>query len=208
MIGQQQRNILNDLGIDLWIPRDVACQNLTALSIWRDQSESSVADVAWIEQSVPTQPDIVVKSVVPIKHNNSVESLVVESLPIEKVQHSSDTSLILEPVQLQLLSLPHVVIVIDATHLSHATQQLWHNIQQAIHAEYQVLNWPFPMLNFQDNRGLQHYIQGFLDVHCLDKKIICLGEIPQMKGEILQLASLDELIEQPILKKRLWQLLQ
>ena len=42
MIGQQ-RQILTELGIDLWIPRDAACQNSDLDSIWRDERPDNTA---------------------------------------------------------------------------------------------------------------------------------------------------------------------
>src|SRR5690606_1359460 len=53
------------------------------------------------------------------------------------------------------------------------------------------------------------YIQGFLDGMSAEKNIIFLGTVPYISNsKIIQLASLQEMLDQPILKKRLWQFMQ
>jgi len=43
----------------------------------------------------------------------------------------------------------------------------------------------------------------------VDKDLIALGEIPHLQqADLHQLASLQEMLDQPILKKRLWQFMQ
>jgi len=43
----------------------------------------------------------------------------------------------------------------------------------------------------------------------LEKNIISLGSIPHVThNKMIQLASLQEMLDQPILKKRLWQFMQ
>ena len=61
----------------------------------------------------------------------------------------------------------------------------------------------------QDGRGASSYIQGFLDVFSTEKNVLCLGEIPHLQAShSIQLASLQEMLIQPLLKKRLWQFMQ
>ena len=208
MIGQQ-RQILTDLGIDLWIPREIACQNLTPNSIWRDQGQDQeqmlpIADLAETIH-VPEPSQVVAPVVVPPVKAEIAPSHAQAKL---EVQVTQAVAIDAKQFELQLLCLAHCVIVIDATALSVEAKQLWSNIHVALAAEYQQLNWPLPLLNWQDAHGASSYIQGFLNAHGMDKQIIGLGALPCAPEKMLTLASLDEMLIQPILKKQLWHYIQ
>jgi hypothetical protein len=65
------------------------------------------------------------------------------------------------------------------------------------------------MLQLQDGRGAAMYIQGFVDALRQERKVISLGQLPYLNNtEMFELASLQEMIEQPLLKRRLWQFMQ
>ncbi|EFF82047.1 hypothetical protein HMP0015_2492 [Acinetobacter haemolyticus ATCC 19194] len=216
MIGQQ-RNILAAMGIDVWIPRDVVCQKNTAPSLWRDQiidqptqySEPVQNNDARITQDAPmasveTQPAIVRESSQQVELD---EKPVVKDSVIEKEQ-----IVITAPVQafeLQMYVLENCALLVESSQLSDAQRQLWQNIQKARLGQYAELKWPFPLAAFQESRGLSSYIQGFLDATANNKKILCLGQLDFIQHtNILHLASLEEMIAQPLLKRRLWQLMQ
>lgn len=216
MIGQQ-RNILAAMGIDVWIPRDVVCQKNTAPSLWRDQiidqptqySEPVQNNDARITQDAPmasveTQPAIVRESSQQVE---LVEKSVVQAPVVEKEQ-----IVITAPVQafeLQMYVLENCVLLVESSQLNDAQRQLWQNIQKARLGQYAELKWPFPLAAFQESRGLSSYIQGFLDATANNKKILCLGQLDFIQHtNILHLASLEEMIAQPLLKRRLWQLMQ
>lgn len=207
MIGQQ-RQILTELGIDLWIPRDAACQNLDLDSIWRDERPDNTA----LELHAHPVPVVTAKTVVtdqivatpnstPIQQQPVQESI---AAPIAHVVQATNLHKNIKKFELQLLSLPQYVVVIDSSDLSVEAQQLWANIHAALQAEYQQLNWPFPLLNLQDPQGAYSYMQGFLAVHGLDKQLLVLGELPCMPQQSRKLPSLDDMLAQPILKKQLW----
>lgn len=207
MIGQQ-RQILTELGIDLWIPRDAACQNLDLDSIWRDQRPDNTA----LELDPHPVPVVTAKTVVtdqivatpnstPIQQQPVQESI---AAPIAHVVQATNLHKNIKKFEFQLLSLPQYVVVIDSSDLSVEAQQLWANIHAALQAEYQQLNWPFPLLNLQDPQGAYSYMQGFLAVHGLDKQLLVLGELPYMPQQSRKLPSLDDMLAQPILKKQLW----
>ncbi|WP_407411050.1 hypothetical protein [Acinetobacter sp.] len=207
MIGQQ-RQILTELGIDLWIPRDAACQNLDLDSIWRDERPDNTA----LELHAHPVPVVTAKTVVtdqivatpnstPIQQQPVQESI---AAPIAHVVQATNLHKNIKKFELQLLSLPQYVVVIDSSDLSVEAQQLWANIHAALQAEYQQLNWPFPLLNLQDPQGAYSYMQGFLAVHGLDKQLLVLGELPYMPQQSRKLPSLDDMLAQPILKKQLW----
>ncbi|MCU4379110.1 hypothetical protein [Acinetobacter haemolyticus] len=216
MIGQQ-RNILAAMGIDVWIPRDVVCQKNTAPSLWRDQiidqptqySEPVQNNDARITQDAPmasveTQPATVRESSQQVELD---EKPVVKDSVIEKEQ-----IVITAPVQafeLQMYVLENCALLVESSQLNDAQRQLWQNIQKARLGQYAELKWPFPLAAFQESRGLSSYIQGFLDATANNKKILCLGQLDFIQHtNILHLASLEEMIAQPLLKRRLWQLMQ
>ena len=174
MIGHQ-RDILATLGIDIWIPKDALCQKMPSSSIWRDQA--AVEDITEI-----IVPKAVALPAVEVQFKaeptQTVAPVVSLAQPIEL--QAEPLANVLEPqviaqvaaFQLQAFALPHCVIVVDATSMSSEQQQLWNNIQHAISAEYALLQWPFPLLEFQDGRGAESYVQGFLDALSVDKNIL------------------------------------
>ena len=212
MIGHQ-RDILATLGIDIWIPKDVACQNMPSSSIWRDQAAPEYLTEIVIAKSQPEIP--IAPQVEQSKVLERTEALitpsVIKEVPAQAVALSVEErpALQIAPFQLQAFGLPDCVIVVDATEMTAEQQQLWNNIQQALQAEYYELQWPFPLLNFQDSRGVDSYVHGFLDAISADKNIILIGQLPYLADpKSINLASLQEMLDQPLLKKRLWQFMQ
>lgn len=212
MIGHQ-RDILATLGIDIWIPKDVACQNMPSSSIWRDQAAPEYLTEIVIAKSQPEIP--IAPQIEQPKVLDRTEALitpsVIKEVPTEVAPLAIEerTALQIAPFQLQAFGLPDCVIVVDATEMTAEQQQLWNNIQQAVQAEYYELQWPFPLLNFQDSRGVDSYVHGFLDAISADKNIILIGQLPYLADpQSINLAGLQEMLDQPLLKKRLWQFMQ
>ncbi|MEG0653298.1 MAG: hypothetical protein RR479_13930 [Acinetobacter sp.] len=213
MIGQQ-RNILATLGIDLWIPRDVVCQKNTAPSLWRDQvvedtqqSSTLTFDTPPITQQIPTQiPVSITKFEAPQEIEVIAQPAVKEA--IAEKEHIVITTQI-QTFELQMYVVENCAILIEGSQLSDPQRQLWQNIQKAKLGQYAELKWPFPLAAFQESRGLSSYIQGFLDATATNKKILCLGQLEFIQhSNILHLASLEEMLAQPLLKRRLWQFMQ
>lgn len=208
MIGHQ-RGILAALGIDIWIPRDEACQQ-HQVSIWRDQATPELHSEIILPQTARHEPlpQEIVPVPVRIVELDEVKEVVEAPVTAAPVQEERQIQHI-PPFSLQALNLPHCVIVMNATEMTEETQHLWSNIQRAMQGEFYELNWPFPWANMQDGRGVESYIQGFLDMMSMEKNIIFLGSVPYVHPvKMIQLASLQEMLEQPILKKRLWQFMQ
>ncbi|ARD28365.1 hypothetical protein [Acinetobacter lactucae] len=211
MIGQQ-RNILATLGIDVWIPKTQVCQKNNAQSLWRDHAAEEGEPIILpskndlvLEQ--PTKPQV---NEIPKVEPEIVAQLSVEVTPVVppriEVQASAVT---IASFELQAFALEKCVIFLDVTNLADEEKQLWSNIQKAKIGQYAELKWPFPLASYQDQRGAGSYIQGFLDAVAADKKILCLGECSYIQhANIIHLASLKEMLEKPLLKKRLWQLMQ
>ena len=217
MIGQQ-RNILATLGIDVWIPRDIVCQKNTASALWRDQNieqntqTSSIQFDSQVSQNVTEikveQQSVAIQEVELLQQKQEavVQPIAKQSL-IEKEQIVITAQI--QSFELQMYVLENCAILLESSQLSDAQRMLWQNIQKAKLGQYAELKWPFPLAAFQESRGLSSYIQGFLDATATSKKILCLGQLDFIQhSNILHLASLEEMLAQPVLKKRLWQLMQ
>lgn len=214
MIGQQ-RNILAAIGIDIWIPKDVVCEKNTAAHLWRDQVvdnhtpieeisfASNLAEAHDLEQPTISEPVVEVQS----RPQEITPKPIIREATTAKPQIVVEGSV--QSFELQMYVLENCSILVESSQLNTEQQLLWQNIQKAKLGYYAELKWPFPLAEFQDSRGLPSYIQGFLDATSNNKKILCLGKLEFIQhSNILHLASLEEMISQPLLKKRLWQLMQ
>ena len=208
MIGHQ-RDILATLGIDIWIPKGDVCQQ-HQVSIWRDQAPAELHSEIILPQPTQIAPVEKAPLIAPEPVTVEAKAEVKSKVPVMVAPIQEQREILhIPPFNLQALSLEHCTIVIDATEMTEQTQLLWTNIQRVLQSEFYELNWPFPWVNLQDGRGVESYIQGFLDMMSLGKNIISLGSIPHVThNKMIQLASLQEMLDQPILKKRLWQFMQ
>lgn len=214
MIGHQ-REVLASLGIDLWVPDFLPSQQNVATSIWRDQSATEIISEIVRPQSQPEAKSIPEHPLVQNKLPHPAPPAEIATQPIEQEvvtglkEEIIREAIHVEAFQLQAVSLEHCALVIEATQLSVEQQQLWQNIVQALPAQKYALNWPFPLLNFQDGRGVQSYIQGFIDGVSQGKTVIALGFIPNANSiKVTQSASLQEMLDQPLLKKALWDMMR
>ncbi|MEQ1451644.1 hypothetical protein [Acinetobacter seifertii] len=213
MIGQQ-RNILATLGIDVWIPRTQVCQKNNAHTLWRDQVVEAhipinipvAVDIPAFEQG-PSDPELPEVAKVVEEPSIAIVDVPQPEVVVEKpivVERE-----VIAPFELQAYCLEKCVIFVDVTALEKEEKQLWANIQSAKVGHYAELRWPFPLAAYQDQRGVGSYIQGFLDAVAAEKKILCLGKCTYIQhANIIHLASLKEMLDKPLLKKRLWQLMQ
>lgn len=214
MIGHQ-REVLASLGIDLWVPAFLPSQQNATTSIWRDQSTTEIISEIVRPQSQPEAKSIPEHPSVKNKLPHPAPPVEIATQPIEQEvvtalkEEIVREAIHVEAFQLQAVALERCALVIEATQLSLEQQQLWQNIVQALPAQKYALNWPFPLLNFQDGRGVQSYIQGFIDGLSQGKTVIALGSIPNANGiKVTQSASLQEMLDQPLLKKALWHMMR
>lgn len=206
MIGHQ-RDVLNALGIDLWIPKVEVCRPYQS-SIWRDQAPPEhISEIILPNlQNLVVEPAPVLKAEVVLPTTLPVQNTVVE--PIVEVELRP--FLQIDPFVLEVVSTEHCVLLIDAANINEDEQLLWLNIQRAVHSEFSILQWPFAWLKFQDGRGASSYVNGFIEgMRESTKNVLCLGEIPHLESsDYIQLASLRDMLQEPKLKKRLWQFMQ
>jgi len=207
----QQRNILAAMGVDVWIPRAMICQKKPPVCSWRDQIllEDHVA-VAVANQQVlaasQAKPELI-KHIEPIAQlkDRQPPTTVVEieqstlETPTSTLPKDQTVVVMQQAFTLEAYCLDQVIIVVESSQLS---------IQSSVSGYYHELKWPLPLENFRDGRGVHAYIQGFLDALALDKRILILGQLDFIShAQSMQLASLQEMIDQPLLKRRLWQLM-
>lgn len=229
---EHQRSILAVLGIDLWVPKtDVPTRTITE-ALYQDQTASeypiSINQVG-IDQPVFQQnsQNVATQVVKTESHDKQpvhevslllkkVEIKTIEyvetELPIKPVFDTDVQSIEVAPFVLQACSTEHYTLLANVTELSEDQSDLWRNIQIAASGQYHELKWPFALQNFQDGRGATLYIQGFLDAISTEKQIITVGSIyahnlavEMQKHHFVQLASLQEMLDHPQLKRSLWQ---
>ena len=224
-----QRNILKTLGIDVWVPRQGSHTQRADYSTYRDtQTNFAVPPVmgAEMQQTMPSPQNHSVDQAVgranpviaaPVAEFNDIaikraKATVVEEAAIvtpARAVIAQEPAIELAAFELQAYVLSDCVLLLDVQEMNADQQRLWSNIQAAKPGDYFELKWPFALAQFQDGRGASLYIQGFIDGLAQDKKVISLGRLVHLENsEVICLASLAEMIEQPILKKRLWQFMQ
>ena len=228
---EHQRSIMAVMGVDIWMPKTDVNTRAYSNSLYRDQA----APETNLFQNFKNLNDLQDQN--NLHHNNlqnqalhqvdDIQTLKQEKIiqPLAKNLHIEKTATVAEsslsistetrPIsnvdafELNALCLDNCVIVVDVTIMSAEQNQLWRNIQSAIQGQYFQLKWPFALINLQDGRGAKSYIQGFLDAISAEKTKICLGELPHTPDHsILELPNLQEMLEQPILKARLWKIMQ
>ncbi|MFW2095579.1 hypothetical protein ACG9ZL_04960 [Acinetobacter sp. ULE_I057] len=227
-VSEHQRSILATMGIELWIPK-VDVQT-------RHYENALYRDIAQVEQNIAVVPELNIHStqsnaklenqnvhpsqiekahqpeVSLLKRNPETKQTEEVSAPEQIQQQTNFTvepALQIAPFEIQAYCIESCVIFVDCTQVSTDQFTLWSNIQQAFVGHFYDLKWPFPMVQLQDGRGAAIYIQGFVDALRQERKVISLGQLPYLNNtEMFELASLQEMIDQPLLKRRLWQFMQ
>lgn len=217
---EHQRSIMAVMGIDIWMPKIEVDTRAYSNSLYRDQAAlennvfQSFKDLTNLQDQTLTQVD----DIEVLKQEKTIQP-VVKKIEVEKKVQVTELSaslndeirqtLKVDTFELQALCLAKCVIVVDVTNMTTAQNQLWRNIQSTIQGQYFELKWPFALINLQDGRGAKTYIQGFLDAICAEKTKICLGPLPHINDHaVLELVSLQGMLEQPMLKAKLWEMMQ
>lgn len=215
---EHQRSILAVLGIDLWMPKtDVHARTYTS-SLYRDQAASEVVsnqnfniDTTSLAKQEQQSAQIIPQNEVSLllkKVEQPVVEYVETAVPIatEIAEIQNVQPIYIEPFYLQAFAFEQCVIVVDGLDLTSEQNDLWLNIQAALSGQYHELRWPFALPQLQDGRGAHTYIQGFLDAMSIEKNVVSLGQLPHYENDkIIQLASLQEMIDDPQLKRKLWE---
>lgn len=177
-------------------PSNLTIENLHTLEnnkVRQQQLQQNTADVSLLRNAT--------------NHPQKAEKT--SNLTQQQAQLSAEPAIQLDAFEIQAFCIENCVILVDCTHLTTEQTTLWLNIQRAVSGQFYELKWPFPMMQYQDGKGAAMYVQGFTDTLKQERKILSLGQLVHLNhSEIIQLASLQEMIDQPILKRRLWQFMQ
>ena len=228
---EHQRSILATLGIEMWIPNANVQTRSYTTSLFRDVGDTK-ADVdihfQTLESVLPIIENNTFIAESPVGHKQDIlernksereskkEKLIdqkqekkIESHGLSKFENEIRPVLGIEAFSVQAFCLEHVTILVDSTLFSLEQSQLWMNIQASMLGLQHELKWPFPIAQFQDGRGVAVYLQGFIDAISQDKKVISLGKLPHFQNnDVIELQSLQDMLDQPLLKRDLWQLMQ
>ncbi|MDO5768390.1 MAG: hypothetical protein Q4P13_02715 [Psychrobacter sp.] len=122
----------------------------------------------------------------------------------------SDLSAKIEPFTLQGVGFNGWVLLVDKSHLSEQSQQLWQQIQLGLSLSVDQLSFPFcQSMCTQDmaNASLSGFI--FKLGRSDQVRVAALTELTQGLDDerLIRLPMLDEMIGQPNLKRQLWQVI-
>lgn len=205
MIGRD-RQILAQMGIDVWIPQHTHVQKQSARLLWRDQ----VVEKTFAPQiKAPEVP--VVQTKTPV---TSIE-VAIKPQPVQIEAHSVEPAQVMPVLPAAQFSwwcvrYQNALILTNSQGLSEKALTLWQNIQHFTQFSQLHVQWPLALEHLQEMRGFQSYIEGFIDgLSEQPLKLLCLGDavgfdslVQLRQAEVLP--SLDEMCELPELKKRLW----
>jgi hypothetical protein len=226
---EHQRSILATMGIDLWIPQVGVQTRHYQTALYRDIEQADQTSLSPIEFSTlltdatETNPSnsvtvsvqvekLQLSEVSLLKRNpetQRTEEITVSKQIQQQTRLEVEVAVELSPFEIQAYCLEHCILLVETTRLEKDQLSLWGNIQRAISGHTHELKWPFPMLQFQDGRGVNLYIQGFIDALKQEQKIMSLGQMSYLaQQDIIALPSLQEMLDEPLLKRRLWQMMQ
>lgn len=211
----QQRNMLACMGIDLWVTKDVSNLQTVENSLYRDrvvEQHQALPAVVLVDQVV-AEPEVKVVEQIAVKKQEKQESqhkVVHQADTVEAVvEPELDQVISIAPFEIQAVVLPKCILIVDGTQLSAEQQQLWVNIQAAQVGQSYSLKWPFALAQFQDGRGVTSYVHGFLAMLQQEHTLISLGQLPiTLTTKIIDLPDLQDMLDQPLLKRQLWQHMQ
>lgn len=199
MSEQQQssvhhRNILSHLGIDLWIPRDVAVEENDASVFWRDQ-------VSCAEINLNEEAELNVESI-SIEREVKLENIEPQSIiSLEKLEKEID------PFILTVLVSVKKIIFINTFDISSEERTLLNNMIHTLELVQYELKWPI-LETLKDSNFLQFYLDGFIDAKCNEFECaVLLGNRP--KGLVFtfnkEFPSLSQLLNSAQDKRDLWE---
>ncbi|MCU4436486.1 hypothetical protein KTH93_13515 [Acinetobacter bereziniae] len=227
IVSEHQRSILATMGVDLWVNKvDVQTRHYQS-ALYRDIEQSHpVIHQPFEPKNLSTQIDAErtqkpsnitaektqVAEVTLLERNPETQLTEEVSTSQHIQQHThfgTESALELSAFEIQAYAIEHCLLLVETTDLNAEQLTLWSNIQRAVSGHTHELKWPFPLPQYQDGRGANLYIQGFIDALSVERKVISLGQITHLgQQDILELPSLDEMLKEPLLKRRLWQMMQ
>lgn len=214
----QQRQMLAYMGIDLWVAKDQSHLKTVENVLYRDsvvdQHHSSIAINLPNLQQVVEYRDLNAKHVINepekiVPSPNVVKEKLETSFESEQVLVIEDEQLVVEAFELQAVVFAQHILVLDSTQLTAEQQTLLSNIQASQSGQSYQLKWPFALVHLQDGRGVSAYVAGFLAALQQEQSIVALGQLPiTLSKQLLIMPSLQEMLDEPLLKRKLWHVMQ
>lgn len=217
---EHQRSVINALGIDIWIPKNGIETYAYTPGLFRDQVEDEPKDLTQFQLTKNNEHSTTESRLQPVQilTKKAEVEVVIQTEQQSRIQTDLSTEvqsktevdepIVIAPFTIQALFTEHSMILLETTELSNSELKLWQSIHQILNAELSELNWPFNFPQFQDGRGVEVYLNGFIDAFRCDRKVFILGEIAYLNlANITQLDPLKTLINQPLLKRNVWKLI-
>lgn len=211
--------LLQQMGIQQWIPRQQATVYGHSAVLWRDEQLQSAdtvdADLFQTTQLSPPQ----VKT--RLSDNIQPSPIQSQTQPIKPADHSEYHEEFIEKepifsqnIRFQYIVLLHAQFILLTTVEDAPQQQLLRDLQKVTHSQWLQLNWPLdlPLWKWHDG-WVNAYLAGFFTVH-QDKKIIVLGDnhlskyYPPLVDRATTAPSLAQMQQDAQYKRQLWYMLQ
>lgn len=214
---QRQQLLLQQLGIQQWIPRQQDVEHKKLDILWRDGKEEAEfsSEIVLIP---PSPPEMTQTNVPPAIQNQTspsmtvtlAETSVIEPIAVDTQQEKISTETALsQTIVFDYQILIHEHFLIFAEIHDSAERTLLNNIQKACFAEQTQLKWPLHVQHWDSaDQWVESYMQGFFALHS-QPLLILLGDmvLPQCvhTREVFTAPSLQQMLETPLQKRILWQ---
>ncbi|MBF7687580.1 hypothetical protein [Acinetobacter rathckeae] len=219
-MSQQQRHLLQSMGVDVWVAKDTQAQVFVATQFWRDQVSESFD----LDEEPPQQ---VVQNLVidkPSRHigsKHNIEAVTAESItpavvknqtiapaetPLAQLEAEKVIQQVL-PFTLALLVTDQCSVLFDHTQLLAEEVLFVENLVSALGATITQLRWPIDLAGFQQSDYINSYVKGFIDSVSPQQQVILLGNLPTAVNIDItyKMQSIAELMKNPTQKRALWE---
>lgn len=226
-MNPRTRAVLSVLGVPVWAARHTRVQTISPSPVWQDQVKYS--------PSVSSEPvsrleprEQVTQAVLPHPSpstSHTVPHVVIQPPPVAKLPPQTPPSRPQTPhtkpvvaeatairFAVEVLVLRSWLLVVPSQQLEDvACRQLWEQIQTVF--AQQPVDWFWPLaegIRWQTAPYAAVALQGFFTRLHPQARVGLMGELPDqvLPDRVERLPSLSSLIEQPLHKRTLWQLLK
>jgi hypothetical protein len=224
-MNPRTRAVLSALGVPVWTARQRAVRQITPAPLWRDVVEQDNQPIQPVSR-FETREQVVQTQLGNVRiHHGSPPNIVIhlpQSTPIssQPPTPTEATVSVVKPViaeamairfAVEVLVLPSWLLVVSSQQLEDiACRQLWEQLQTVF--AKQPVEWFWPLaegVRWQTAPYAAVALQGLLARLHPQARVGLMGELPDqvLPDRVERLPSLSRLIEQPLHKRMLWQLL-
>ncbi|SDB85429.1 hypothetical protein SAMN05421733_102221 [Acinetobacter boissieri] len=222
LMSQQQRHLLNSMGVDVWILKETQPKSFVATQFWRDQAYEKFDLNEPVIEPLPTLQNIVVEKP-HLQSKHDIQILNEEIIGLTKDQHqtrslevtsvhevTSEIALQILPFTLALLTIDQCSILLNYTELLAQEKIFVESLRSALGATITELRWPINLADFQQSDYVNSYVNGFIDSTSLGQRIILLGGLPKVLDLdiAIKTVGITDLINNPKEKRVLWEMLK